>query len=80
MDGQPTPTARTDRDCGVAAGRRQHHELPDGAHVAERRGNAPVARGRELDLAIAASAILHDAVLWTLNHRDFADIPRLRQR
>ena len=34
-------------------------------------------RGRELDLAIAASAILHDAVLWTLNRRDFADIPRL---
>jgi hypothetical protein len=36
-------------------------------------------RGRELDLAIAASAILHDAALWTLNARDFADIPRLRQ-
>jgi predicted nucleic acid-binding protein len=35
-------------------------------------------RGRELDLAIAASAILHDAVLWTLNPRDFTDIPRLR--
>jgi predicted nucleic acid-binding protein len=35
-------------------------------------------RGRELDLAIAASAILHDAALWTLNPRDFADIPRIR--
>ena len=35
-------------------------------------------RGRELDLAIAASAILQDAALWTLNPRDFADIPRLR--
>jgi predicted nucleic acid-binding protein len=35
-------------------------------------------RGRELDLAIAATAILQDAVLWTLNPRDFADIPRLR--
>jgi len=35
-------------------------------------------RGRELDLAIAACAILQDAALWTLNPRDFADIPKLR--
>jgi predicted nucleic acid-binding protein len=35
-------------------------------------------RGRELDLAIAATAVLNDAVLWTLNPRDFADIPRLK--
>ena len=35
-------------------------------------------RGRELDLAIAASAILHDAALWTLNTSDFEDIPGLR--
>ncbi len=37
-------------------------------------------RGREIDLAIAASAILNDAVFWTLNPRDFDDIPRLRLR
>jgi predicted nucleic acid-binding protein len=37
-------------------------------------------RGREIDLAIAATAILQDAALWTLNPRDFADIPRLRLR
>ena len=35
-------------------------------------------RGRELDLAIAATAMVHDAALWTLNTSDFADIPRLR--
>jgi predicted nucleic acid-binding protein len=34
-------------------------------------------RGREIDLAIAACAIEHDAVLWTLNRQDFADIPGL---
>lgn len=34
--------------------------------------------GRELDLAIAATAIVHDAVLWTLNPHDFGDISRLR--
>lgn len=35
-------------------------------------------RGRELDLAIAACAITRDAHLWTLNPRDFADLPNLR--
>ena len=34
-------------------------------------------RGREVDLAIAAHAISRDAVLWTLNRQDFADIPDL---
>lgn len=35
-------------------------------------------RGRELDLAIAACAMSRDAHLWTLNPRDFSDIPHLR--
>ena len=34
-------------------------------------------RGREIDLAVAACAIVHGARLWTLNGRDFADIPDL---
>ena len=37
----------------------------------------PRARGRELDLAIAACAANHGARLWTLNREDFRDIPRL---
>lgn len=35
-------------------------------------------RGRELDLAIAACAIVRDAELWTLNMADFRDIAQLR--
>ncbi len=31
-------------------------------------------RGREIDLAIAACALAHEASLWTLNRQDFADI------
>jgi predicted nucleic acid-binding protein len=35
-------------------------------------------RGREVDFAIAACAILRDAELWTLNVEDFDDVPGLR--
>ena len=36
------------------------------------------ARGREIDIAIAAVAILRDAGLWTLNTADFTGIANLR--
>ena len=36
------------------------------------------ARGREIDIAIAAVAIFGDAGIWTLNRGDFAGIPDLR--
>ena len=35
-------------------------------------------RGREIDLAIAACALTRDARLWTLNPKDFADLPGLQ--
>jgi predicted nucleic acid-binding protein len=35
------------------------------------------ARGREIDVAIAACALEHGATLWTLNPTDFRDIPGL---
>jgi predicted nucleic acid-binding protein len=35
-------------------------------------------RGRELDIAIAACAIIHESHLWTLNQPDFKDIPGLK--
>jgi predicted nucleic acid-binding protein len=37
----------------------------------------PRARGREIDLAIGATALAHNALLWTLNREDFRDIPGL---
>ncbi|MGH9615043.1 MAG: type II toxin-antitoxin system VapC family toxin [Bryobacteraceae bacterium] len=36
------------------------------------------ARGREIDLAIAACALVREAQFWTLNVADFQDIPGLR--
>ena len=38
----------------------------------------PRARGREIDLAVAACAIAGGAAIWTLNPGDFRDIPELR--
>ncbi len=35
-------------------------------------------RGRDLDLAVAASALAAGAAFWTLNRKDFEDIPGLR--
>jgi predicted nucleic acid-binding protein len=53
---------------------------PEEAAVASRLYRSiPRSRGREVDLAIAAHAIALDATLWTLNSRDFADIPELRR-
>jgi len=35
-------------------------------------------RGREIDIAIAACAVAHEARLWTVNPADFKDIPGLK--
>jgi predicted nucleic acid-binding protein len=39
--------------------------------------SVPRARQRELDLAVAACALSHEAALWTLNPGDFRDVPGL---
>jgi predicted nucleic acid-binding protein len=38
----------------------------------------PRARGREIDLAVAACALANSAAIWTLNPGDFRDVPDLR--
>ena len=37
----------------------------------------PRARNREIDLAVAACALTRNAALWTLNAKDFEDVPGL---
>ena len=49
----------------------------EAARAARLYREVPRARGREIDLAIAACAIEHGASLWTLNREDFDDIPGL---
>jgi predicted nucleic acid-binding protein len=50
----------------------------EAAIAADLYGRVRRPRGRELDLAIAACALTRDGELWTLNTRDFSDIPSLR--
>lgn len=50
----------------------------EAARAAQLYVSLPRARGREIDLAVAACALTHDARLWTLNHRDFQDLPGLQ--
>jgi len=60
------------RTAGLAFG-------PEEAAIAGRLyGSMSRPRGREIDLAIAAHAIALDATLWTLNPRDFEDVPGLQ--
>jgi predicted nucleic acid-binding protein len=49
----------------------------EAARAAELYRTVRRARGREIDLAIAACALVHDAEFWTLNPSDFRDIPGL---
>ncbi|HEY3453032.1 MAG TPA: type II toxin-antitoxin system VapC family toxin [Bryobacteraceae bacterium] len=60
------------RESGIAFGSRE------ASLSAELYRSVPRPRGREIDLAIAACAIVRDAALWTLNTVDFKDIPQLR--
>ena len=50
----------------------------DAALAARLYSEMPRARGREIDLAIAACAMVNGAGVWTLNPGDFQDIPGLR--
>ncbi len=59
------------RESAVAFGPRE------AALAAELYRKVPRPRGREVDLAIAACALARDATLWTLNVRDFDDLPGL---
>lgn len=50
----------------------------EAALAAKLYGRVSRPRGREIDLAVAACALAHEAALWTLNAADFDDVPGLR--
>ncbi len=50
-------------------------EVAEARLAAELYKTLPRARGREIDIAIAAHARVREASIWTLNPEDFDDIP-----
>lgn len=50
----------------------------EAALAAQLYSRLPKSRGREIDLAIAASALTTGAAILTLNRDDFRDVPDLR--
>lgn len=55
-----------------------HFDSEAAAQAAALYVRLPRARGRDLDLAIAACALVDEAALWTLNPKDFGDVPGLK--
>lgn len=51
--------------------------VPEAATAARLYKQVRGARSREIDLAIAACAVVREIPLWTLNRGDFKDIPGL---
>lgn len=51
---------------------------PEASLSARLYGSLHRPRGREMDIAIAACALVKEAALWTLTTADFSDIPGLR--
>jgi predicted nucleic acid-binding protein len=72
VESETTVVQRFFGDQGIVAFGRQEAEL-----AATLYKHAKRARLRQADLAIAACAIEHGARLWTLNERDFDDVPGL---
>lgn len=80
LRGPRTPTELEAQEALVPAGQAIPFATDEAITAAELYREVGRARGREIDLAIAACAISWNAALWTLNRRDFDGISGLRLR
>jgi predicted nucleic acid-binding protein len=78
LRGRRTPAELEDQEALIPASDARSFGPPETARAASLYRAIKRARGRELDLAIAACAIEHGAHLWTLNRGDFTDLPGLK--
>ena len=53
-------------------------DAPSAARAAKLYSTLDRSRGRAADLAIAGCALADEAALWTLNPKDFSDVPGLK--
>jgi predicted nucleic acid-binding protein len=78
LRGPRHPLELTDQESIFPTARAVAFGAEEAVLAAELYRRMPRARTREFDLGVAACALTQGAQLWTLNSRDFADIPGLR--
>ena len=77
LRGPRTEDERTHLEWLVPASHAQGFGTHEAAAAADIYRRLKRARGRDMDIAIAACAVTHGAQLWTLNPADFDDLPGL---
>jgi len=75
--GPRTKEELADQESLLPAAEAREFGAIEAAKAAEVYRTAKRARGRDMDIAIAACAMLHRARLWTLNADDFRDLAGL---
>ena len=75
--GPRTPVELSDQEALLPASEARAFGFAEAARAAQVYRTAKRARGRDMDMAIAACAIEQRARLWTLNPEDFRDLPGL---
>ena len=76
--GPRTDEERADQEALVPATTAREFGAAEAVRAARMYRSLGRARGRDMDIAIAACAIEHGARLWTLNPADFRDLPGLQ--
>lgn len=77
LRGPRTAEELADQDALLPAGDAREFGPAEAARAARLYRALKRARGRDMDIAIAACALEHGAQLWTLNRDDFRDMPGL---
>jgi len=78
LRGPRSPREIADVEAVVPAGAAFAFDAAEAFLAARLYRDLPRARGRVIDIAIAACALAHEAQIWTLNPEDFSDIPGLQ--
>jgi len=77
LRGPRRPTEIEDQEALLPMAEARGFGTAEAARAAQLYRTLKRARGRDMDIAIAACAIEHGARLWTLNPADFRDMPGL---
>ncbi|CAN5691198.1 hypothetical protein BH24ACI5_BH24ACI5_28300 [soil metagenome] len=77
LRGPRTPAEIEDQEALIPSAEARPFGPAEAARAASLYGVLKRARGRDMDIAIAACALEHGAHLWTLNTADFKDLPGL---